>query len=79
MESLLKYLIIALNNGTSPFAVSPSSVPFGNSNTYELVFPENNDPFTTYAMYTAIFKQTKRPEASKLYMSWMLQNDSPVL
>jgi ABC-type Fe3+ transport system substrate-binding protein len=36
------------------------------------------DPFTIWAQQAAIFKQTKRPEAAKLYMNWQLSKEFQV-
>ncbi len=55
----------AVSTGTSG-----AFVPVESANT-RFVLP-TNDPFLTWAQTGAIFKDSKRPAAAKLYMSWML-------
>ena len=70
---------VMLGNGTATVAVSAfASISLGNSSGIKFAFPEDNDPFATYAVYAAIFKQTTRPETAKLYINWLLQKESPV-
>ena len=55
----------AVSTGTSG-----AFVPMESANT-RFVLP-THDPFLTWAQTGAIFKDSKRPAAAKLYMSWML-------
>jgi ABC-type Fe3+ transport system substrate-binding protein len=60
--------------GVAAFA----SFDFGNGSVPRLAFPEDDDPFATYATYGAIFADAKRPETAKLYINWQLEKESPV-
>ena len=59
--------------GVAAFA----SFDFGNGSVPRLAFPEDDDPFATYATYGAIFADAKRPETAKLYINWQLEKESP--
>jgi ABC-type Fe3+ transport system substrate-binding protein len=45
--------------------------------TRAFVLPQR-DPFVLWARQAAIFKQTKHPEAAKLYMNWVLSLENQV-
>jgi len=68
-----------ISNATA--AVAPggiASIVYGNESIPKFAFPSNDDPFSTYAMYMAIFKKAKMPETAKLYVNWLLEKESPV-
>ncbi|KAL3093324.1 hypothetical protein niasHT_023801 [Heterodera trifolii] len=71
-------LAAMVENGTVKVGIgSFGSFPNNANTATEFVMPADNDPFTTYAMYAAILKGTKHPEAAKLFMSWQLDTDGP--
>lgn len=69
-----------LMSGNASTLVDPAGAAFvvlGNDSVPQMAPfpPANNDPFTTLAMYMAIFNQTKRPEAAKLFLNWALEKE----
>ncbi|KAL3088464.1 hypothetical protein niasHS_009915 [Heterodera schachtii] len=68
----------ALENGTLKAIIGGfGSYPNNAGAATEYVIPADNDPFIAYAIYGAILKDAKHPEAAKLFMSWQLDIDGP--
>ncbi|KAL3085354.1 hypothetical protein niasHS_010423 [Heterodera schachtii] len=68
----------ALENGTLKAIIgSFGSYPNNAGADTEFVIPADNDPFITYAMYGAILKGAKHPEAAKLFLNWQLDINGP--
>ena len=66
----------AVGGGTKTIGVGTAGSPVATSDPIKWVVPEGDHPFMAWGQRAAILKQAAHPAAAKLYLSWMLSEES---